>query len=363
MKILFVTDLYPVKDDEKTTPRTLYNFVKGFEKQGIEVDVIKPNFILNSFLRHKPFYKTDVYSKVLNINYWLPFVGNITHKLKKYFPLPANYSVIVSHMPSGSIFAHKLAKSLNLPFVCGIHISDLEILNNPLYSLYFKNHLLKAFKDAKFLACRSFAVKDKLCRLYPEFSDKSYVMSSGVPQNTIIEQPKLTNKNKIKVLTCANFKKRKNVDKVIKACNQLENFELTVIGAGYEKSKLDKLDSSVKFLGHLEHSKVLEKMRESDIFILPSINETFGMVYLEAMSQNCITICTKDDGISGIIKNGENGFLVEPNVESIKQTLFTIKHLDENAVKLLCSNTYNTINLYTDVKMCEKYLQQIFKIL
>ena len=67
MKILFITDLYPVKEDEKTTPRTLYDFVQGFKKAGHDVNVIKPNFILNSFLRGKPFYKTGQYLSLIHI--------------------------------------------------------------------------------------------------------------------------------------------------------------------------------------------------------------------------------------------------------------------------------------------------------
>ena len=61
MKILFITDLYPIKDSEPTTPRTLYDFVKGWQALGHNVDVIKPNFILNSFLRKKPYYRQGKY--------------------------------------------------------------------------------------------------------------------------------------------------------------------------------------------------------------------------------------------------------------------------------------------------------------
>ena len=73
MNILFITDLYPVKSDEKTTPRTLLAFVEEWEKMGHNVDVLKPNFIFNSFLRGKPFYKSGKYGDVFNINYWTPF--------------------------------------------------------------------------------------------------------------------------------------------------------------------------------------------------------------------------------------------------------------------------------------------------
>ena len=52
---------------------------------------------------------------------------------------------------------------------------------------------------------------------------------------------------------------------------------------------------------------------QSDVFVLPSVNETFGMVYLEAMSQGCIPIGTSGEGIDGIIENGKNGYLCDRN--------------------------------------------------
>ena len=77
-----ITDLYPVKSEEINTPKTLYNFVQSWICQGHKVDVIKPNFILNSFLRKKPFYKTGWYENVYNVNYFTPFWFNIKNKLK-----------------------------------------------------------------------------------------------------------------------------------------------------------------------------------------------------------------------------------------------------------------------------------------
>ena len=76
MKILFVTDLYPVKLGEYSTPLTLHNFVCEWIKLGINVDVIKPNFLFNTLVRNKPIYATGCYDyegiKVYNINYFLP---------------------------------------------------------------------------------------------------------------------------------------------------------------------------------------------------------------------------------------------------------------------------------------------------
>lgn len=356
MNILFITDLYPVKSDEKTTPRTLLAFAEEWGKMGHNVDILKPNFILNSFLRGKPFYKSGQYEDVFNVNYWTPFLGNVKSKL----PNLPKYDIVVAHMPSGILFADKFG----LPFVAGIHNSDIEVLTNPLYKIHFKPRLEKALKNAKAIACRSFVLQDKLLKLYPEFEEKTFVALSGIDEKLLDDMNHsllTTHHSPIKIITCAHFKKRKNIDKVIKACKGLEGFELTVIGDGKERKNLEKIDKNVIFTGRLPHDEVLAKMRESDVFVLPSVGETFGMVYLEAMASGCITVCTKGDGIDGIIKNGENGFLTEPTVENIRETLLNIKKLDSESLKTLHINSFNTIRQLTSTKCAEHYLQQILR--
>ena len=212
MKILVITDLYPIKDEEKFTPKTIKNFVEAWKNLGHEIRIIKPNFLFNSFLRKKPFYKSGIYGNVENINYFLPFVGNIKNKIKTKF----EPDIVIAHMPSGLIFANKI----DLPFVAGVHVSDLEVLSNPIYSIYFKSELEKAYKNATKIACRSEALKKKFLKLYPQYEDKTFVCYSGIDVEPIkrIWQPK----GRVKVLTCANLIKRKNVDLVIKECEKLD---------------------------------------------------------------------------------------------------------------------------------------------
>lgn len=372
MKILFITDLYPVKNNEKTTPRTLSNFVEDWRTSGHEVDVIKPNFILNSFLRKKPFYKEGNYDGVLNLNFWTPFWGKIKAPKK-------HYDIVIAHMPSGILYADKL----NLPFIAGIHSSDLAILTSPLYRFHFKKRMEKALENAKAIACRSFVLKDKFLKLYPQFENKTFTAPSGVDEkiiqssgflhklnnsagNAISGQARNDEKfaaSPLKVLTCGNYKKRKNIEKVLEAVYGLDGFELTVIGEGTDSVKLRKLNPDAVFKGWQPHEKVLEQMRKCDIFILPSMGETFGMVYLEAMASGCVTICTKGDGIDGIIKNNENGFTVNPDKSEIKNLLQHIKNMDDDSLKLLLQNSFQTVNQYTRKACAENYLQQIFKIM
>ena len=356
MKILFITDLYPIKEDEKNTPKTLLNFVKEWQKFH-NVDIIKPNFILNSFIRKKPYYKSAKYNNVLNINYWTPFWFDITKKFSKFNIDLKSYDIVIAHMPSGILFADKL----NVPFVAGIHNSDLEVLTKPLYSIHFKVRMIKALQNAKKIACRSYCIEKKLLNLFPNFKEKTFCALSGIDEKLITE--KIYKKSDtIKVLTCANFIKRKNIDKVIKALKNFEGFKLTVIGSGKEQKKLEKLDNKVEFKGRLSNPDVIKCMKENDIFILPSINETFGMVYLEAMASGCITVCTKDDAIDGIIKDKENGYLVKPDEKSIRELLTEIKNTDENTLNTILKNTFDTVKNLTSSNCAQNYLESIFKI-
>lgn len=355
MKILMITDLYPVKEDEINTPKTLYNFVKSWELQGHKVDVIKPNFLLNSFIRKKPFYKTGWYGNVYNVNYFTPFWFNIRNKLKGInFDV---YDRIFAHMPSGEIFA----LHLGVDFVAGVHSSDFDVLSKPLYKIYFKGELEKAYKKAVNIACRSHVLKKRFIKEYPMYISKTFTALSGIDteQNNFVQlrqKPRYIDGIKSdckRILTCANLIKRKNVDKVIEACKKIDGVQLTVIGDGVEKQKLMKMSSDVVFLGHLSHDRVFERMRASDIFVLPSVHETFGLVYLEAMSCGCVTVGTKGEGIDGIIEDGVNGFLCE--VDELEDKLKEI--IQRTDLKEIAQRAMETAAKYSNETCALNYLE------
>lgn len=360
MKILFVTDLYPIDTGETTTPITLHNFVIEWIKSGHQVDVIKPNFMFNSFLRGKPFYQNGFYEyegvRIFNVNYFTPFLFDVTNKIPELLNV-SDYDVIIAHMPSGIIFANKLAEKYNKPLVCGVHMSDIEVLTNPIYSIYFKSQLTKAYKNAKKIACRSFVLQKKFGEILPKLADKTFVASSGVKQCKM--QNIKNSENILQIITCANFIKRKNIDKLILAVKDIENVELKIIGGGKEEKTLKSLarQQKIEFLERLSNDKVLEEMQKADVFILPSVNETFGMVYLEAMAAGCITVCTKGDGVDGIIIDSENGFLTEPTIEGIKETIMRIK--ESQNLDQIRKNSIATIKNYTSEACAKNYIEEI----
>lgn len=114
---------------------------------------------------------------------------------------------------------------------------------------------------------------------------------------------------------------------------------LTLIGQGPERDSLEAMcrelgiSESVRFLGQVPNSQVLDEMSKTRFFVMPSVREGFGIVYLEAMASGCITIGTDGEGIADLIESGKNGFLVPAdNPESITQIIeWCLEHPDEAA--------------------------------
>lgn len=115
------------------------------------------------------------------------------------------------------------------------------------------------------------------------------------------------------------------------------DIHLTIAGRGEKEAELktlvEKLELSkyVQFVGYVTYDKIVSLLQNSDVFVLPSYYEALGCVYLEAMACGVPVIGCWGNGIDEIIRNGQDGYLVEgKNVESIV----------ENVEKMLEKNHY-----------------------
>ena len=110
-----------------------------------------------------------------------------------------------------------------------------------------------------------------------------------------------------------------------------------IIGKGKEKKNLEELvnklnlQNMVKFAGKISHHKVMEYMASCDVFSLPSWNEGFGVVYIEAMAQGKPVIGCQGEGIEDFVENGKTGMLVKPkDVDSIVKVMdYLLSNPDE----------------------------------
>lgn len=106
---------------------------------------------------------------------------------------------------------------------------------------------------------------------------------------------------------------------------------LLIVGGGEEKLTLERLTARlnltgyVSFLGQTANEGIPEYMIASDIFVLPSLTEGFPVAILEAMAAGLPIVTTRVRGLPEIVREDENGFLVEPkNPEQIAERVLLL---------------------------------------
>jgi len=106
---------------------------------------------------------------------------------------------------------------------------------------------------------------------------------------------------------------------VIRACGQLQRqgrrFELVIAGDGKEKKKLQQLAAEqmpgrVRFVGKIRHNQMYRYYSAADVFAFPGINESLGMVFLEAQCCGLPVVAFNNAGVPEAVQNGKTGTLV-----------------------------------------------------
>ena len=267
---------------------------------------------------------------------------------------------VVVHIPSTTMFFVK-KMNFNCKKIAILHMTDVKYLKSD--SNEFISYLNNYF-DA--IYCRSKNIYN-IFKKYNLNNLKSDIIYSGIDNNYVKKDNKKFNNKCVNILYAGKLIERKKLDLLIECLSNINNYNwhLNVIGVGpcYKKykdlvNKL-KLNDKVKFLGQLSKEKVLDYMNNSDIFCMPSINETFGLVYLEAMAKGCITIGTINEGIDGIIKDNYNGFLVNAKKDDLLDKLNYILNLDEKRKNSISKEAINTAIKFSAKKISEDYFEII----
>lgn len=229
----------------------------------------------------------------------------------------------------------------------------------------------KIVKSSSVIGVRSLSQKQRILAL--DEKANVFVALSGAPE--VLPQAineKLCDLQGYRIVYAGDLIPLKNVDILLQAVNKLKekhNVSLMVIGNGPEKETLEQyvlnnaLSDIVEFKGVLPRNDVLTQMYQSDIFVMVSSPETFGIVYLEAMANACYTIGCLGEGIDGVINNGYNGALVPPrNIQTLADTIESYISLPQNEKQKLICNALKTAEAYSEKNVANKVLRDVFEL-
>lgn len=138
----------------------------------------------------------------------------------------------------------------------------------------------------------------------------------------------------IHIGTVRNLTPKYGLEYLIKAVAGLiesgSNVDLTIVGKGLLGDQLKslvsqlKITSAVNFIGYVPNEKVIDYLRDFDIFVMPSVGEgeTFGVAAVEAMATGLPVVASNIGGLPEVIDHEKTGLLVEPgNVEMLMGAL------------------------------------------
>lgn len=125
----------------------------------------------------------------------------------------------------------------------------------------------------------------------------------------------------------------------------------------------NNLVGKVKLLGRQPRSEVKNYLDRSDIFVMISKNEVYGLVYIEAMARGCLVIASRHEGMEGIIKDGVNGFLCKAgDIQELKDVLGKIDLMTVNERDNISKNAMKTAAHFTDGEVAKSYIENVISL-
>ncbi|MFS8600986.1 MULTISPECIES: glycosyltransferase family 4 protein [Priestia] len=321
---------------------------KGLKSQGHKVDIISPNQFSTSKVKQ--------------------FREMVTPNLKHFFTKRyGSYNDrILNHKRLIYVY-EKMLETIDLEKYDILHAQDLftanilgrfnEFYNKPLFytphgmftsnrlrfniikkgsveEAYFTELENKAIQYASHIIVLSDSFREPLIKLGAKSKNITTVITGiDYPNN---QREKLETSPSNLVITCvARLGPRKGHNHLFEALARLKkytsNVEVLIVGDGQMREKLEKQKkalglSMVKFLG--SRDDVPSILNKTDIFVLPTINDSLPLSIIEAMHSGTAVISTNCGGIPELIKHNKTGIIVEPG--DTEQLAHALKFLIKN---------------------------------
>ena len=200
----------------------------------------------------------------------------------------------------------------------------------------------------------------KKCRLLPFAINPFWTESADASRHLSHDGP-------LRLLTVGLVDKRKNQTRTAKAVEILRekgmDVELSVVGPTVSEAidaKMRKLDF-VRRINQIPKEQLIEEYRRADLFVLPSLTESFGLVYAEALSQGLPVVYSAGQGFDGQFPEGFIGYRVDAYdpVSIANGILYALDNYD--ALQINCAEATSKFSQDAVCTVCEEFYRQVLE--
>ncbi|MCH7851064.1 MAG: glycosyltransferase family 4 protein [Nanoarchaeota archaeon] len=282
-----------------------------------------------------------------------------------------NYEFIVSQfaVPTGPLGV-MLSKKYNLKHILSLQggdIYDPTKKSSPHNKWYLRNAVRSILNNSTIVVVHSSNTRNNAIKYYNYLGEIKIILVPYTP----IKFKRVSRKkmgletSNIYLIGIGRIVKRKGFDFLIRTLAKLNNkkVHVLIIGDGPEKENLINLSkelgvrNKVHFLGFVSEEKKFQYLSNSDIFILSSVHEGFGIVVQEAMQVGLPIIATDNGGQVDFVKNNENGYLVKFGDEKAMKNAIEKLNKSEALRDKISKNNKKKIKEFSLGKIIKTYLE------
>jgi len=246
-------------------------------------------------------------------------------KINSYIKKDAvKFDIIHSHFlwTSGYVGA-KLKKLYSKPLVLTSH-SPSQVSSLVEKSNFWKNKIDYVISTSDLVLAVNKEMALKLTNIYPnasiKYSPNGYNSTLFYPGDLVIAREKLGLPKEVKIILSIGFLDKIKghhilIPALLKVSKHTKNFICVIIGSGKRKAHLFhlvksyKLNNRVFLHERVPHNEIVTWLQASNILVTPSLEESFGIVQIEAMACGKPIVSSETTGSKGIIKSDKVGLL------------------------------------------------------
>lgn len=267
--------------------------------------------------------------------------------------LAANHDYEIYHfyfgLPTGflALYTHWVLKK---PYVLALRGSDVPGYDNTRTYLRPLHWLLKPITRYIWSHATSVTALSRNLRSLAQstVSDvRIEVIGNGIDTEMFPAKTRFGTEQGLKLICVCRLEQRKGLNHLLDAMSDLSHHGVTldIVGKGPREKELFarierlRLTDAVRLIGYVPSNNLVDYYTAADVFVLPSLSESFGQAMLEAMSSGLPVIASKVGGIPETLDDRAGGLLIEPG--SSEAITRAVKELKANRALLKTFGRHN----------------------